>query len=305
MNNDAMKILAAETADRLRLIQTEFVGEKEETQKEYVREHLEEVLKKVSPGEKNVFLNLLKIHFPTAIDLHCNEQKQSIASVDSVDQLSRHNPDHLISVFSSYISSLGDEEKKELAQKLFQSEMGSFAVQQDSDELIHGIQAELNIKNKTISAAHMAIQYKLLLDFINQIDHLVWKTWSTLSPKSKIHPKCNLPEVLIQYLTDNSDASFDDMAYGVIQLKRFTTAMVNAIAKVGGQFANQFLATYSPSSISSLVKLEGAGFWTSEEVRCWSKYKQLADSLTKDSIEIQIRRAMIEYIESLPNLGRV
>ncbi|MGB2863187.1 MAG: hypothetical protein WBC05_07655, partial [Sedimentisphaerales bacterium] len=67
----------------------------------------------------------------------------------------------------------------------------------------------------------------------------------------------------------------------------------------GGQFAKRHLAKFSPLEIEVLVKMEPGSVFVSHDVKCWKKYKELAEMLNEDSIEMEIRKAIVDYVESL------
>jgi len=49
----------------------------------------------------------------------------------------------------------------------------------------------------------------------------------------------------------------------------------------------------------ALVKMEPGSVFVSHDVKCWKKYKELAETLNEDSIEMEIRKAIVDYVESL------
>ena len=78
-----------------------------------------------------------------------------------------------------------------------------------------------------------------------------------------------------------------------------SAAMTTAVSRAGGQFARRHLGTFSPSEIAALVRTEPGGVFVSHEVKCWRKYVELAERLDEDAIDMEIKKAIVDYVESL------
>ena len=82
-------------------------------------------------------------------------------------------------------------------------------------------------------------------------------------------------------------------------LQRLVAALTSSISTAGSQFAKHHIARFSPSEISALVKMEKGSFLESHDVKCWRKYVELSETLNEDSIDMDIRKAIVDYVESL------
>jgi hypothetical protein len=99
--------------------------------------------------------------------------------------------------------------------------------------------------------------------------------------------------------TGEPEASPEQVEKALKELQRLTAAIITAVSRVGGQFARQHLTKFTPSEIEAQVRMERGSVFQSHDVKCWRKYTELADLLNEDSIDTAIRRAVVEYVQSL------
>jgi len=145
----------------------------------------------------------------------------------------------------------------------------------------------------------MAELSAILVDFVLKLESLVWNTWRQLSPRSAVRPQGDLTTKIGQFLSSDAEISVNQVDDDLKVLQRLVAAMTSAVSRVGGQFAKRHLAKISPLEIEVLVKMEPGSVFVSHDVKCWKKYKELAETLNEDSIEMEIRKAIVDYVESL------
>jgi hypothetical protein len=139
----------------------------------------------------------------------------------------------------------------------------------------------------------------VLSDFVFRLEPLVWNTWRTLSPRSNIRPPNVLKKSMVQFVCGESNAPRGQIESELKLLQRLIAAIITAVSRVGSQFAKHHLAKFSPAEIEALVRMEHGSVFVSHEVKCWRKYLELADKLNEDSIETEIRKAIVGCVESL------
>jgi hypothetical protein len=151
----------------------------------------------------------------------------------------------------------------------------------------------------SISAEKVVELNAILVDFALKLESLVWNTWRQLSPRSAIRSQGDLTKKIGRFLSDDAEISVNQVDDDLKVLQRLIAAMTSAVSRVGSQFAKRHLARFSPSEIEALVKMEPGSVFVSHDVKCWKKYKELAEMLNEDSIEMEIRKAIVDYVESL------
>jgi hypothetical protein len=306
-NNKKMEILVHETANRLRLIQVDFADESEQTRMDYLCEEIERALKKVLPEERNEFLQKLQERFPIGHIATLQVLKKQQGESSSVtDNNKPQDAGLLVNSLLEIFPKLSADQKESVAESLRQIVPGSQIRANYSDEAIEKIRAKLQLNDELdFNTDRLAELFALFANFLYKLEPLVWNMWRQLSPRSSIRRSGELKKTVGQFLCDDSNISQEHIENELKQLQQLTAAVITAIGRVGSQFAKHHLARFSPSEISSLVKMEHRSMLVSHEVKCWRKFIELADALNEDSIETEITKAIVNYVESLvKGLGR-
>ena len=294
-----------ETANRLRLIQVDFADQNEQTRRDYLSEQVEVALKGILPEERRDFLEKLACRFPTGtIDVEAGSDVFEGGSPGGPDRL--RDTDLIVQSLVEVASELTQEQKDLVLSKLG-PEGGAPSVGADfSIEVIEALREKLKLRPEvSIDAGRLSQVLVPLVEFVCKLDPLVWNTWRALSPRSGVRRSGNLGQSIGQYSSGDAQVSLEQVDDALKHLQRLTAAVITAVGRVGGQFAKSHLAKYSPSEISALVKMERGSVLVSHEVKCWRKYQELADTLNEDSIDTEVRKAIVDYVESLvKGMGR-
>ena len=307
MNRKNLKNCVLETANRLRLIQVDFADESNEARIDYLCEEVERALKTVLPEERSEFLQSLQERFPTgniAVQPMLKEQEGKNISV--IDEAKLQNADFLVHSLLEIIPTLPVDQKESIIKNLQQAGLGAQVAENYSGESIERLRTELRLGDEPgFDANRLTELIVLLATFVYKLEPLVWNTWRKLSPRSGVRQSGNLKKTIGQFLNNDSNVSQEHVDNELKELQRLIAAVITAISRVGSQFAKHHLARFSPSEISTLVRMEHKSVLVSHEVKCWRKYLELADMLTEDSIETEITKAIVSYVESLvKGMGR-
>lgn len=296
-----------ETANRLRLIQIDFADESDQTRKDYLCEEIEKALKTVLPDERSEFLRRLLERFPTGSFITQPELKeQETKKAPEIDESKFKNVDFLVQSLSEIAPTLSDDQKEFIDKSLQQAGLRPKVQRDYSVELDKKLKEKLQIgKERSFDAAQLTELNAMLVDFVLRLEPLVWNTWRKLSPRSAVRPQGALAKKIGQFLCDDTEMSGNQIDDDLKVLQRLIAAITSAVSRVGGQFAKRHLARFSPSEIAALVRMEHGSVFVSHEVKCWRKYVELAETLNEDSIEMEIRKAIVDYVESLAKgMGR-
>ena len=291
-----------ETANRLRLIQIDFANESEQTRMDYLSEEIKRILKTVVPEQRKVFLEKLMERFPTGHPgtALTDEQPQAQSQPEIVVE-ELNDPETAICRLLELAPKLSDEQKEHAARRLQEAGFGSPVTAQNySGDFTRDLRARLQLADgPEMKADRLAEMIVLLEDFIFKLEPLIWNTWRMLSPRSSIRPSGSLKKTIGQFICSDSDTPDKQAEEELRMLQRLIAAITTAVGRVGSQFAKRHLGRFSPSEISTLVRMEHGSVFVSHEVKCWRKYLELAETLTEGSIEAEIRTAIAEYAESL------
>jgi hypothetical protein len=292
----------SETANRLRLIQVDFANDSEQTRMDYLSEEVKRVLKTVVPEQRKVFLEKLMERFPTGHPGAALTDEQSKAQGQpEVEVEELQDPELAISRLLELVPMLSDEQKELATRRLQEAGFGApVAAQNYSDEFIRDLRDRLKLGDvPDIKADRLSEMIVLLADFVFKLEPLIWNTWRMLSPRSSIRPSGSLKKTMEQFICGDSGAPEKKAEQELRMLQRLIAAITTAVGRVGNQFAKRHIGRFSPSEISTLVRMEHGSVFVSHEVKCWRKYLELAETLTEGSMEAEIRTAIAEYAESL------
>jgi hypothetical protein len=296
-----------ETANRLRLIQADFADENKQTRRDYLCEEIEKVLASIVPAERNEFLRRLLERFPTGSFVAQPAERKSENEGGSMIGESRiRNVDFLIQNLLEIIPTLTEEQKVIIDKSLQEAGLRTEVKNRDSIDLNQELRAKLEIRGeRSLDAKELAELSAMLVEFVLKLEPVVWNTWRALSPRSAIRPQGALGKKIGQFLCKDAEASGSPVDDDLKVLQRLIAAMTTAVSRAGGQFAKRHLAKFSPSEIAALVKMEPGSVFVSHEVKCWRKYVELAETLNEDAIDMEIRKAIVDYVESLAKgMGR-
>jgi len=292
----------SETANRLRLIQVDFANDSEQTRMDYLSEEIKRILKIVMPEHRNVFLEKLMERFPTIhLGTTLKSEQPQAQSRPEIEVEELKDPEVAIRRLLEMAPMLSDEDRELASRRLQEAGFGPpVAPQNYSDEFAHVLRAKLQLGDlQDIKADRLAEMIVLLADFVFKLEPLIWNTWRMLSPRSSIRPSGSLKKTVGQFVCGASNTPDKESEHELRKLQRLIAAITTAVGRVGSQFAKRHLGRFSPSEISTLVRMEQGSVFVSHEVKCWRKYLELTETLTEGSIEAEIRKAIADYAESL------
>ena len=301
--NDKKKLEShvLETANRLRLIQVDFADESEQARTTYLCEEIEKALKSILPDDRNEFLVKLMDRFPAGSFItQAISTETTVESPPTVDESKLKDVEFLVRNLLEMAPTLSDGQKEFIDRSLRDAGLRPKARQGNSIELDQKLKQKFRVGDDySISAEQISELNAALIDFVLKLEPLVWNTWRQLSPRSAVRPQGALTEKIGQFLRSDAEVSVNQVDSDLKLLQRLIAAMTSAVSRVGGQFAKRHLAKFLPLEIETLVKMEPGSVFVSHDVRCWKKYKELAEALNEDSIEMEIRKAIVDYVESL------
>ena len=306
-NSEKLKNRILATTNRLRLIQMDFADEGDQTRTEYLCEEVERALKTVLPEERNEFLEGLMARFPTGdVNIQPILKEREAKGGSIIEESKLKDANFLVRRLLEIVPTLSNDQKEFITKSLQQAGLGPQVQKNYSDELVQQLKSKLQLGDGPGFDPNQLTELVVLLtDFVCRLEPLVWNTWRKLSPRSSIRPSGDLRNTMGQFIYSDPNASQEQVDNQLKELQRLIAAIITAISRVGDQFAKRHLAKFSPPEISALVRIEHRGAFVSHEVKCWRKYLELAETLTEDSIETEIRKAIVDYVESLvKRMGR-
>ena len=306
-DNKEMESHVLETANRLRQIQADFEDESEQARTTCLCGEIEKALKSVLPDERNEFLDRLLKKFPSGSFIaQAILTEMTVESRPAVGESELKNINFLVRCLLEVAPTLSDEQKKYVDKSLQEAGLRPKTRQDNYIELDQKLKQKFKVGDDcSISAEKITELSAILVDFVLRLESLVWNTWRQLSPRSAVRPQGALTGTIGKFLSDDAEISVIRIDDDLKVLQRLIAAMTSAISRIGSQFAKRHLAKFSPSEIEALVRMEPGSFLVSHDVKCWKKYKELAEMLDEDSIEMEIRKVIVDHVKSLAKgMGR-
>lgn len=217
------------------------------------------------------------------------------------------NPDFLVHLLLKVVPELSADKKKSIVDALRKGGLRIRIDGDDSGPSAQQLKSILQLDEETECNFERLIELlDLMIDFVCKLDPLIGGTWRKLSPRSSVRSPRNLRNTMKQFICDDNKTSRKKVVGELKVLQQLIAAIITSISRVGGEFARRHLSKLSPSEISALVQMERGSFWVGNEVKCWRKYRELANALTEDSVEREIKKAIADYVESfMRGMGRL
>jgi hypothetical protein len=283
-------------ASRLRLVQADTATSLPEKRREFLSEEIARGLRDVPPANRKRFIEALLARFPVA------GQNLKVAAPPPVSMpLTPAEPppetfEQLLNRFIKAADELPAAERERAARTL--TEAGLAWVGRDSlaVELSEELQRTMGLPaGQEPRLGNVVKLCGLLHEMIQKMNTLLLETVRDLNAKSPILKRpADLRGAAAQFLLGEEGALKPQMAL-VLSIQ---SALSKAISDGGRDFGREHLGRFSPSAIEDVVMGEGGvGIFGNKKEKCWEKYVKLAENLTSDVVNRQIRDSMAAIIE--------
>lgn len=302
VRNEKLQSQIIGTANRLRMIQVDFADEGEDVQHEYLCDEIKRALTKVLPEDRTEFLERTCERFPIGVGHRAVPEMPSGESQaeSRFDEQKLNDPDFLVDLLIKVFSSQSQERQDIIVRKLSEGGLAPANVSEGLDNAAESFRTGLKIEGGSQLDSDRVFRLLLTLaGFVVTLEPIIWDTWAKLAPRSKIRPTRLTRKTFGKFVIEDSGISQEQLTAEFGRLRQMIAALITAFGRAGDRFARHFLSTYAPSQISALVKMGKSNFLVSHDAACWQQYRDLAGGLTSESIEGQIRKALVEYAEPL------
>jgi hypothetical protein len=297
-NVDLSQRVAA-TANRLRLVQIDFADETQDVRRDQLCEEVERAMAGLVPDQRQAFLEQLAERFPS---WDSNVVVAPVAAEaparSQMDQRELKDPSFLVTRLIELAPSMTAEQKLALGEKLrgagFVTEgIGGWpaaAAEALANELSPGEKVRLDpVRTLELLAVLVAVSKSL--------DQLAWNTWKTMAPRSAIRRGTELNREMVRFVAGDPDYSRTQVKQDVERLRQLIAALISAVGKAGGQFAQKHLTRFSPNEIEMAVGK--AGIFGGQDAKCWQRYKELFGATDAASIESELLSSIVNWAEPL------
>ena len=302
-NRDRDKLLGA-TANRLRLIQADFADETEQVRRDYLADEIQRALGGLVPEERGVFLKELGDRFPTWDQKVDISDKPALPVQGAMDLKELKDPSFLVSRLLELAPGLSAMAKDAIVAQLQKAGLVAVGSSEFPAEVVAALRPKLQLAAGEMPAAANILELAgLLAEFAHSLDQLIWQTWRTISPRTKIGPPRQMLRTLGRFAIADRDTPRGQVTQDLERTRQAVAAIISAISQTSKMFAHNYAAKYAPAEVEALTNIEGGWGLGSKEAKNWKRYAELVPS--KDAvgfeaaIENEIRQGLADYAEAL------
>jgi hypothetical protein len=288
-------------ANRLRLVQADLADKDPKERQEYLAEEVERALSSLVPEQRKAFLEHLAERFPSwdsQVDVQIQQGAPGGATAADMRELA--DPNFLVARLVKVVQGLKDTERQVLAERLREANLVPASSGQWPAQTADAARSALQLsKGAGLDAGRVLDALMMLANFSVSLDQLIWRMWTTIAPRSDVRKPAPLRETVAKFVSGDQNVPRGQVTQDLEKLRQLTAALISAVSQVGRQFASRHLARFAPTEIEAAAGMEGGGFLTSKEVKCWRRYCELARALDEATIDSQIMESISEYAQSL------
>lgn len=297
---------AASVAQRLKLVQANWVGEDASTRREYLAGELSRSLDGVPSSERPAFLSELGQHFP---QWHQSEGATAVSS-NASGSAAPASAEEAMAHFLHLARDLPETEKHLFGERLraagFTPPTAAAIEAGESEDLFDlGPEVIRRLRLKPGTAINSGRVLRLLthmLESVLAIDDLVWNLWQKIAPQSEIRRKsrADLRFLVGAYLSNDTKVSFSEVTEAMQMSRKVNTSILGALGPLGRTFAKRYQEKVSPEAVREAIDLEGGGgFLKAKAVQYWQKYEEVSKDMDDQAVARMIQEILASYAEEL------
>lgn len=287
----------AQTAIRLRALQSDLADESDVTRQKHLLEAIEQSLGEVDDRES--FLKYLLEAFP-AWEGHkvSHGGTDSGATRSEHDQHDLEDPAFLVQRLIGLAASMSPDQKRALGEQLSQAGLIDHSAEMWSQEAVERLRSAMKLgEGQSVNADRLLELAQALIGFAVNLEQVSWTTWRAAAPRSSVRRGAAIDITIRRYLSGDSEVTRSQVGQDLEQLRRLTASLILALGRASEHFSNGFLARFAPEQIEALVQKPLLPVF--QEMAYWRKYKQLTADLNDAAIEQEIKQAIAQFVESL------
>jgi hypothetical protein len=303
MNESAPELtrLAAQTANRLRLIQVECADQAPDARESYLTEALEEVIGAIVPEQRKVFLEELRQRFPTW-DQHVQVERvaaEATSGKSLADSAEWNDVSFVLERLIQLSQPLDAAQRQTLIDRLQEAGLARVGSINFSPQLMNQFRQKVQATgDEPIDPDRLLEMALRMAEFGVSLDQLGWRLWKAIAPKSPIRQGTPLQKTMRRFVIGDADVP---LTRDVENLRHLLASLLAAISQLGKRFAQQHLRKFAPTEIEALVEIEGYNkLFTSKEVLCWRRYKDMSSNLDEAFIDREINQIITDFVGTLP-----
>jgi hypothetical protein len=286
--------LVAATAQRLRLIQTDYAQEEPATRQQYLQEELKSAIDKVPIQEQRAFLERLGDYFPVW-ESGGGEKATTVveAAPSSMDLPS------MLREVAEQGKKIAENQRAEVVRRLADA-WGVQAVARDGkvEGVAGAVQGALKLPaNVNLDPARTSELVGMLIDFVVKLEPLARTTWRVLKPESE--SMATAAGTIARFVKGEAHVPLERE---LRELRQMLAGFMDALSKCGKVLYQKHLRRLDPEDVKDAVDTMGgaSGLFGGKEKAYWGQYRKLAEEvLTESEVEKATANVVVELVERI------
>ena len=290
--------LVTAAANRLRMVQYDLADEEPQVRQDYLADELRRALEEVPTAQRQQFLQRLEDRFPSwDSQVAVAAPAQEAVPRSAVDERELSDASFLVSRLIKVAPSLSEAERQVVKDRLAAADLARTKTTVGfRADAVDALAVLLDLDKAAAPDPERGLAaVDLLMTAAVDLDKMIWKTWREIAPKEKLRDPGKLKSNLARWLAGDEDISRTEVGESLEHLRRMIASMILAIRNAPREWTHRHLEKMSVAAIESLVDFEGTKLLESRDVKCWRKYRELAEGLDEVSIAREILQVVAEY----------
>ncbi len=292
------------TSNRLRLIQADFADETEQVRRDYLADEIQRALAGLVPEDRGAFLKELADRFPTWDQKVDISDKPALPVQGAMDLKELKDPSFLVQRLLELAPQLSPMARDAITAQLQKAGLAPKGSSEFPAEVVAAVRPKLQLAaGETPAAANVLELTGMLTEFAGSLDQLIWQTWKTIAPRTKIGPPRQMVRTMGRFAVADRETPRRQVAQDLERTRQAVASIVAAIGQTAKMFAHNYAAKYAPAEVEALTNIEGGWGLGNKEAKNWKRYVELAPSKDavgfETAIENEIKQGLADYAEAL------
>lgn len=299
MSEENWRSLAERTANKIRLLQADLSEEDASSRREHIADEIRAALEKVVPQERDQFLALIEERFPAweGEGLGGGQRMQAApAAVAPTDMAEFNDAGFLLRQLSKLAGSMTPAQRVSAAEMLAKSGITTGGASGVSSETMDRLRATLQVApGSAVDFERLVSTMAQLLEKVISLDEIAIRNWRQISQSGRSRGKSVMAGLLGQYFTGDQTVGSSQVSDELESFRRLSASLMLALSQTG-QAAFQQMRKYHPDEVEGVIRTEGAKVLVSHEVRCWRRFKELAEAMDAAQVEQEVLRSLAGFV---------
>jgi hypothetical protein len=293
-------IWAAEVASRLRLLQASLADGETEARIHLLEEELDRSLKQVALGKRSDYFDALDSEFPT---FEARVSQEAPAGDAASPPAMPADPYSLARMLAESVPASGPERDAvmdylEQAGFVRYKAVNGGEVPEEAEAFFKKL-----LGDKPLDAGRAYRLMNVMVEYVTNIDQIVWMTWKRVAPKSLVQQEGgranDFRKAIAPYLSGDPEISTEEIKQQVARTRKLISGMLSSIGGACATYAASLLDRLSPEMVKQKAQEEPGSMFETVEKKCWRRYNDMHKEFSHSVVEKELLEAVRKYTEKM------